>query len=194
MRRTFSTIVPPRLRFCSFFASFSDSSLVLSMPTKTAADIGLDHQLHQLLVVGEIDRGLGDEHERIAVAPSARSMTWRRTSLIAFLLPIRLSSTMKTIRQLAGAQGFELGDDLAAGLEARAPAEDHDDVAELAGERAAARELHRAEGVPLHLEKVEARRRDPGHVGLLRLLVAARMPATLPVARGIAARFPLPRR
>ena len=72
MRRTFSTMVPPRRIFCSFFASFSDSSLGLSMPTKTARYVGLDHEPHQLRVVGQIDRGLGDEHQRIAVAPSAR--------------------------------------------------------------------------------------------------------------------------
>src|SRR5256885_1919597 len=46
-----------------------------------------------------------------------------------------------------GAQGFQLGDDLGAGLEARAAAEGDDDVAELALEGAAARELHAAEQV-----------------------------------------------
>ena len=128
--------------FCSFFVSFSDSSLGLSMPTNTRDDVGLDHELHQLVVLGEVERGLGEEHQRIAVAASARRSTSWSSSLIAFLLPMRLSSTMKTSVQLLRAQRFELGDDLRRGLQARPAAEHDDDVAELAGERAAARELH----------------------------------------------------
>ena len=42
-------------------------------------------------------------------------------------------------------------------LDARPPAEDRDDVAELALERAAARELHRRRHVAVHLEQVVAR-------------------------------------
>ncbi len=86
---------------------------------------------------------------------------------------------MKTIGPGA-ADGVELGEDLGAGLDPRAPAEGDDDVAELALERASARELQAAEGVVLHLQQVEPRRRDLGHVGLLGLLVALGVPALPP--------------
>ena len=61
-------------------------------------DVGLDHQLHQLGVVGQVDRRLGEEGQRVARARPARRSPRGGPSLIAFLLPIRLSSTMKTIR------------------------------------------------------------------------------------------------
>ena len=66
---------------------------------------------------------------------------------MAFLLPMKLSSTMKMIPCPQAAQGVELGDDLRGGLDPRLPAEDDDDVAELALERAAARGLDAAEAV-----------------------------------------------
>ena len=72
MRWTFSTIVPPVRTFWNFFVSRSESSLGLSMPTNTAIDVGLDHQPHQLRVIGEIDRRLGEERQRIAVRAAAR--------------------------------------------------------------------------------------------------------------------------
>jgi len=54
-----------------------------------------------------------------------------------------------------GEQGIELGEDLSDGLDPGAPAECHDDVAELALERAAARELEAAEQVLPHFNQVE---------------------------------------
>ena len=80
---------------------------------------------------------------------------------MAFLLPIRLSSTMKAIRMPWAAQGLQLGEDLRARLDPRPAAEGDDDVAELALERAAARELHAAEQVVPHLEQVEPRGSGP---------------------------------
>ena len=47
----------------------------------------------------------------------------------------------------------------------------------------AARELHAAEQVVLHLEQVETRRRHLGHVGLLGLFVARLMAALFPFAQ-----------
>ena len=101
--------------------------------------------------------------------------------MIAFLLPIRLSSTMKTMSmpdlRIASSSAMTC----VAGLDPRAAAEGDDDVAKLALKRAAARELQAAEGVVLHLEQVEPRRRHLGHVGLLDLLVAKLMQPLLPL-------------
>ena len=91
--------------------------------------------------------------------------------MIAFLLPIRLSSTMKTMSMPDLPDRLELGDHLRARLDARAAAEGDDDVAKLALKRAAARKLQAAEGIVLHLEQVEPRRRHLGHVGLFDLLI-----------------------
>ena len=59
-----------------------------------ATDVGLDHQLHQLVVLGQVERRLGEEAQRIAVLPPARRRRRAAAALTAFLLPIRLSSTM----------------------------------------------------------------------------------------------------
>src|SRR5262249_11254282 len=81
-----------------------------------------------------------------------------------------------------GPEGFELPDDLAGGLDARLAPKCDDDVAELALKRAAARELHAAEGILAHLEQVEARRGEARHVGTVGLLVAELVSALLPLA------------
>src|ERR1700724_4462426 len=75
----------------------------------------------------------------------------------------------KTAKQL------QFGNNLGYRLEARTTAEGYDDVAKLAGEWAAARELHRSHDITVHLQKVVARRRHFTHVGALRLLVAPGM-------------------
>ena len=63
------------------------------MPTNTVSIFASQHQLHQLRILRQVDRSLGDETHRIAVA-SCQAMISRKISFIAFLLPIRLSSTM----------------------------------------------------------------------------------------------------
>src|SRR3984893_17073820 len=63
-------------------------------------------------------------------------------------------------------KGIELGQHLLGGLGARHPAVELDDVAELAGERAAARKLHADMQVLVELEQIEARLRRLGDVGL----------------------------
>src|SRR5207244_3935371 len=83
---------------------------------------------------------------------------------------------------LLGAESLQLGKDLRAGLQAWAAAKGDDDVAKLALKRTAARELHAAEQIMVHVEQIEARRRHLRHVGLGRLLIAAALPAALPIA------------
>ena len=104
-------------------------------------------------------RRLGEQGERVSVLLLPSRPTSRNTSLIAFLLPIRLSSTMKTMSMPCSQQRLQLGDHLLARLDAGSAAEGDDDVAELALERAAARELEAAECIVPHLEQVEPRRR-----------------------------------
>ena len=62
---------------------------------------------------------------------------------------------------------FDFGHDLRNALHPRAPAVDDDDVAELAVERAAARELDRHRVVLIDLDEIEPRRRRGGEVGLV---------------------------
>ena len=100
---------------------------------------------------------------------------------MAFLLPTRLSSTTKTVSMPWTGELVELRDHLGRGLEPRAPPEDHDDVAELAGERAAARELDVAEGIAIHFQEVEPRHRNSRHIGALGLLVAPLPGAGVPI-------------
>src|ERR1700738_4241948 len=73
------------------------------------------------------------------------------------------------------ANRLQFGNNLGYRLEARTTTEGYNDVAKLAGEWAAARELHRSDDILVHLQKVVARRRHFAHIGALRLLVAASM-------------------
>ena len=73
----------------------------------------LDHQPHQLGVLGQVERRLGEEGQADSRCACCQAMTrLEQRRLIAFLLPIRLSSTMKTISMPLRAQRLELGDDL----------------------------------------------------------------------------------
>src|ERR1700724_3708080 len=73
------------------------------------------------------------------------------------------------------AKRLQFGNNLGYRLEARTTTEGYNDVAKLAGEWAAARELHRSHDIVVHLQKVVARRRHFAHVGALCLLVAPDM-------------------
>src|SRR6516225_813092 len=128
----------------------------LSMPTKTTKQLG---------VVCQIDRGLRREFERIA----------------SFLLPL-LQRRKKPFERLLVAdeiivnevdvaavaetkQRVELGQHLLIGLSAGNAPVQLDDVAELAIERAAARELNADISVVVRLEKLKERNRSLRHVG-----------------------------
>ena len=125
-------------------------------------EVGLDHQLHQLGVVGQVDRRLGEEGQRVAVLAPARRSTSRRTGLDRLLVADQVVVDDEDDRASLGARiASSSAMTCADGLDPRAAAEGDDDVAELALERAAARELEAAEGVVPHLEQVEPRRRAP---------------------------------
>src|SRR5262245_15210403 len=133
-------------------------------------DISSDHELHKLLVIGEIDRGFRNEHQRIAIAllPTDHVL---QNLLDGLFVADEVVVDDEDDRQFLSAQGVEFSEDLRRSLETRPPAEDDDDVAELAGKRAAARELHRAKGVAVHLQEIEPRHGYPAEIRLLFLLI-----------------------
>ena len=76
---------------------------------------------------------------------------------------------------------LKLGQHLLARFEARPPAKCHDDIAELARERTAARDLQASEHVAIGFEQINARQRQPSHLGFILLLVAGLVAALLPL-------------
>ena len=78
---------------------------------------------------------------------------------------------------------IEFGQHLGGRLDPGTAAKGHDDVTEFALKGTAARELEATEGVPLHLQQVEPRRGNLGHVRLLKLLVAALVQALCPLTK-----------
>ena len=114
-----------------------------SRSRRTPVEPGCDHHPHELLVVGQVDRRLGEE--RTLPPPPSLPLDQRRQQLVfrARLLPMRLSSTKNTgPRQPRLVEAVQLRDDLRRGLGAGPVAELRRHVAELAVERAAAGELH----------------------------------------------------
>ena len=85
-------------------------------------------------------------------------MIFRSSALAFFLLPMKLSSTMKARMKPDSAHVVQFGDELVRVLHARPTAEDHDDVAELALKRTSARELQRPGRVAIDLEQIVSRR------------------------------------
>ncbi len=70
-------------------ASFGDFN-----PDEHLDNVRIEHELHQLGVLGEVDRGLGGEFHRVPRA-ICQAIISRRIGFTAFLLPMKLSSTMK---------------------------------------------------------------------------------------------------
>src|ERR1700736_2825785 len=142
---------------------------------KDVTDICLVHEAHEFFIVCHIERSLRKKSHRIIMRllPSddfAENVFYRL--LIADQIVINdedAAEPTKTAKQL------QFGNNLGYRLEARTTTEGYNDVTKLAGEWAAARELHRSHDITVHLQKVVARRRHFTHVGALRLLVAASM-------------------
>jgi hypothetical protein len=97
---------------------------------------------------------------------------------------MKLSSTKKNRPAPAGpVETVQLGDHLCRRLGARTMPEHRGDVAELAVERAAARELHAHRGVTLHVRQLPQRRRRPADVGELRRRIYAPCSVALEVTQ-----------
>ena len=126
---------------------------------------GPDHERHQLLVVGKVDRHLGIEFEGM-LAPFHPGNDGGQH----FLLELSFVPDEVVVHDEDAAppapevERVELGHDLCRILGPRQPAVEHRDVAEVAGKGAAAGILDVHGGVVLHVQEVEARRRGPGEV------------------------------
>ena len=125
----------------------------------------LEHR-QQIAIVGQIERSLGGEFERIIVLlhPFFEHRQERFDRLFVadeiIVDEIDVASITEPIERL------KLGKHLVVRLGARRPAVKLDDVAELASERAAARELHPDVKVLLEFQQIEARHRRLGDVDL----------------------------
>src|SRR5439155_11049538 len=78
---------------------------------------------------------------------------------------------------------LQLRNDLVGRFDPRAASENDDDVAELAGERTAARDLDAAVQVFVHRQQVPPRWRHSGHIGFVGLLVTGLVPALAPLSK-----------
>src|SRR5208282_4422443 len=120
-------------------------------------EVGLIHQFQEILVVGQIEGRLGRELERIVVLFEPR-LEFGQECLDRLLVAdqvvvdeVDMTAIAETIKRL------QLMQHLRVGLGARDSPVELDNVAELAGERTAARELHSDVEIMLDLQEVEAR-------------------------------------
>ena len=145
-------------------------------------DVGLDHQRHQLRIIGEVDGRFGEEGQGIAflLLPVRQRAQHRLDGLL--VADEVVVDDEDRAHSLTSQRGH-LGDDLRAGLETGTPAEHDDDVAELAGKGAAPRKLYAAVEVMLHFQEIEARHRHMAHVGALALLIAPLMARVGPIGQ-----------
>ena len=129
-------------------------------------EIGRGHHLQQLGIVGEIDRGLGRELERIVVRALPGDELGKKQPECLLVADEVVVDEVDMAAIADSVERVELGEHLRGRLGPRHPAVKLDDVAELAGERAAARELHAEIEIVFELEQVEARHRRLGDVDL----------------------------
>ena len=121
---------------------------------------GPDHELHQLLVVGKVDRHLGIELEGMLALLHPGDDGGQHLLLELPLVPDEVVVHDEDAAAPAPeVQRLELGNDLRRALGPRHPAVEHRDVAEVAVKGAAAGILDVHGGVVLHVQEVEARQR-----------------------------------
>jgi hypothetical protein len=126
---------------------------------KDGVEPGLEHEVHELLVVGEVDGDLCVKGKTgLALAPLDEGGEY--LLLEALLVADKIVVDEKDRATPAeGKEAVEFGDDLVGGLCARAMAKERSDVAELAVIGAAARELDVHRTVAVEIEQVPARGR-----------------------------------
>ena len=122
-------------------------------------EVRILHRLQHLVVVGEIDRGFGRELERIVVLLQPRLEPRHQGAQVLAVADEIVVDEIDMAAIAAVVERLQLGEDLVVGLGARHAAVQLDDVAELAGERAAARILHADVEILLELQQVVARQR-----------------------------------
>ncbi len=122
-------------------------------------EIRRGHEIEQLRVIGEIERRLGRELERITSFPLPDDQLGQELlerALVADKVVVD-EVDMAAIAEVV--ERLQLAQHLGIALRARHPAEQFDDVAELAVEGTSARELHADIEIVLELQQVEARYR-----------------------------------
>ena len=121
------------------FLGFPQRFLVRQFDTdENAHDVGVGQQPHHFRIIGQIEGLLGDEGQGIAVRLLPRDDRTEHL-LDRLLVAEQVVVDDGDERRLVAPRGLELGDDLGLGLDSRNPAEDDDDVAELAAKRTASR-------------------------------------------------------
>ncbi len=129
-------------------------------------EVGVAEQREQLVVLRGVQRDLGVEVDRVALfAAPARDLA--QQILGEFLVADEIVVDDEDLLGAEPVALLDLGHHLVHLLGARAPAVDDDDVAELALERTAARELDRHGVIAVDVQQVEARHRRQREVGLL---------------------------
>ena len=114
---------------------------------------GLDHQVHQGFVVGQIDGGLGKEHASGLGLPP-RDQGRQKVILHKLLVPDEIVVHEKDVPPPPQAvQAIEFGDNLRGGFHAHTVAKQGGDIAEVAIERAPARELDGHRGIALEIQQ-----------------------------------------
>ena len=151
------------------------------MPTNTPMKLASRHQFQEFGIVGEVERGFGRELERVVMRFEPLGEL-RKERLDGLLVADEVVVHEVDVTAIAQAvELIELCEHLCVGLGAWHAPVKFDDVAELAGERAAARELHADVEIVVEFQEIEARDRRLGDVDLkfLRLedaFVRARFP------------------
>src|SRR5207247_3638086 len=126
------------------------------------------HQLHEFVVLGEIERRLGQEGKRVgALLLPADYLAEDR--LDCLLVADQIVVHNEDNSQSRAAERFKLGQNLLARLEAGPPPESHNDGAELASERTAAGDLQASKHVTIRLEQIDAPQRASRHIASFRL-------------------------
>ena len=136
-------------------------------PQEHALEAAFGHQVHQLLIGGQIHRGLGGEAEGVAVLDLPLAQGWEQQLHVALVADEVVVHQEHRAAPAQVVEPLQLGDQLLGGLGARLAPVEHDDVAELAVERAASGELHRHLRVGVEFQQVVARHRSGGHVRFL---------------------------
>src|SRR4029079_10585451 len=126
---------------------FAERSLIRRLDAdENALEIGEPHQLHQLLVLGKIQRSLGEQRQRVSpLLLPLHDVTQHR--LDRLLVADQVVVDDEDDLQSSSLESFELGQNLLACFEPRLSPEGHDDVAELAGEGTAAGDLQASEHI-----------------------------------------------
>ena len=119
------------------FLGFSKGSLIGAFDAdEDADDVGLHHQLQELRVLRQVERGLREEIEGIAVGTLIGDQLLEQ-DLDGLLVADEVVIDDECDLHALGPQRFEFRNDLRASLQARPPAEGHDNVAEFTLEWAA---------------------------------------------------------